>query len=210
MEILFFDELLSTQSYLESAVREGDIVEPVAVVAKRQSGGVGSRSNSWYSEEGDLTASVAFRMDMMPQDLPLGSVSIYFAYIMKESIAKFDENIWLKWPNDLYIENKIGGIVSRKIKNFIIVGIGINMKKNRKFFDSLDIGVSPMILLDMFLKELETPPKWKDIFSKYRIEFENKKACFAHIEGRRTSLKNSILCEDGSLIINNRRVFSLR
>ena len=101
MEILCFDTLDSTQTYLIEEIGAGRLDAPIAVMAKEQRAGVGSRENSWEGGEGNLLFSLAIDLDDLPQDLPLSSASIYFSYIMREVLEEFSLNVWLKWPNDL-------------------------------------------------------------------------------------------------------------
>ena len=130
---------------------------------------------------------------------------------MKELLEQFNSNIYLKWPNDLYyFKSKIGGIVTKKVDNVLVCGIGINLKKNSNSYEALNIDVDANFILKSYLKNLEILPSWKQIFSKYKIEFERNKRIDAHIQGKYMSLENAILSQDGSLIIDNKRVYSLR
>ena len=61
-----------------------------------------------------------------------------------------------------------------------------------------------------YLDALEKYPSWKQIFSQYRVEFERSKEFFAHSNGEYIPLKHAILSEDGSLLIENKRVYNLR
>ncbi|CAA6812794.1 MAG: Biotin--protein ligase [uncultured Sulfurovum sp.] len=183
----------------------------MCVMAKNQTAGIGSRNNAWEGGEGNLFFSFALNLDTLPNDLPLSSASIYFSYIMRKVIHKYDESIWLKWPNDLYQNaDKIGGTITKKIDNILLCGMGINLQKNSNTFKALNLNVEPICLLNEYLLALEKYPLWKQIFSEYRIEFERSKAYFTHIEGIRKPLKKAILSEDGSLLIENKRVYSIR
>ncbi len=180
-------------------------------MAKEQTAGVGSRDNSWEGGEGNLFFSFAVRLEDLPKDLPLSSSSIYFSFIMKEILKEKSEDIWLKWPNDLYQNSlKIGGTITKKIDNILLCGIGINLQKNSNGFKALNLNVEPINLLNEYLESLEEYPTWKQIFSLYRIEFGRNKGYFTHIDGELKPLKNAILSEDGSLIIENKRVYSIR
>jgi len=57
---------------------------------------------------------------------------------------------------------------------------------------------------------LEKFPKWKQIFSEFEIEFELSRKFSVHIENYQTSLGDAQLCNDGSLIIGGKKVYSLR
>jgi BirA family biotin operon repressor/biotin-[acetyl-CoA-carboxylase] ligase len=211
LEILCFDTLPSTQTYLIEALKDKKVLAPICVVTKEQTDGVGSRDNSWEGGEGNLFFSFAVGVDDLPKDLPLSSASIYFSFIMREVIYKYNASIWLKWPNDLYENsNKIGGTITKKIDNIFLCGMGINLQKNSNGFKALNLNVTPIFLLKEYLASLEVYPSWKQIFSQYRVEFEKSREFFTHINHERKSLKNAILSDDGSLIIENKRVYSIR
>ena len=211
MDILYFDKLGSTQSYLVEQIRGKKLSAPIAVTAREQTKGIGSRDNSWEGGEGNLFFSFAVNLDDLPKDLPLNSVSIYFSYIMKEVLERFSSDVWLKWPNDLYyFKSKIGGTITKKVDTVLLCGMGVNLKKNSNSFEALNLNIEADFLLKLYLAELNNYPSWKQIFSKYALEFETTKRVSAHIHGEYKSLENAILSQDGSLIINNKRVYSLR
>ena len=211
LEILCFNALPSTQKYLLEQLEEGNIQAPIAVISSEQSSGLGSRDNSWSGGEGNFFASIAIDLDMLPEDLPLGSASIYFSFIMKQTLKSLGENIWLKWPNDFYLhDDKVGGTITKKVNNTLVCGIGINLKKSQNGYRALQCDISPRKLLENYLLALEKFPKWKQIFSEYEIEFRLSRKFSVHIENYQKSLSDATLCEDGSLIIEGKRVFSLR
>jgi len=211
LEILSFSSLPSTQKYLIKELEEGRMKAPVAVICAEQYSGVGSRDNDWSGSKGSFFASVAVKLDDLPQDLPLSSASIYFSFIMKQTLLKEDENIWLKWPNDFYLnDDKVGGTITRKVNDSLVCGIGINLKKSQNGYRALQSDISPLRLLENYLDALEKFPNWKQIFSEYEVEFELSRKFSVHIEDYQKSLGNATLCDDGSLIIGGKKVFSLR
>jgi BirA family biotin operon repressor/biotin-[acetyl-CoA-carboxylase] ligase len=211
LEILSFDTLPSTQQYLLEALKNKKVQAPVAVIASRQNSGVGSRDNSWSGGEGNFFASIAVELEMLPADLSLSSASIYFSFIMKETLLELGENIWLKWPNDFYLnDDKVGGTITQKNQNILVCGIGINLKKSQNGYRALSGDISPGSLLENYLEALEKFPKWKQVFSEFEIEFELSRKFSVHIEDYQKSLSDATLCEDGSIIIEGKRVFSLR
>ena len=211
MEIFYFNELPSTQTYLIDQIKDKKISLPLAVVTQNQTAGIGSRDNEWEGGEGNLFFSFALKIESLPHDLPLSSASIYFSFIMKELLNEFSDDIWLKWPNDLYQKkHKIGGTITKKIDNILVCGMGINLKKNSNSFESLNLNIESDFLLKNYLDAVEKLPRWKHIFSKYEIEFHRNKSVSAHVKGEHKSLQQAILREDGSLTINNKRVYSLR
>ncbi|OQX50187.1 MAG: biotin--[acetyl-CoA-carboxylase] ligase [Epsilonproteobacteria bacterium 4484_20] len=211
MEIHSFNSLPSTQKYLIEQLQKEILNVPVAVIAEEQSSGIGSRDNEWCGGKGNFFASVAISLEKLPSDLPLSSASIYFSFIMKKILEESGENVWLKWPNDFYTGNeKIGGTITKKIKNTVVCGIGINLKKSQNGYRALQCDISPKYLLDKYLERLCEFPKWKQIFSEYEIEFELSREFSVHIENDRKSLADACLCGDGSLILGGKRVYSLR
>jgi len=211
LEILSFDTLPSTQKYLLEKIEQKALQAPIAIITQQQSSGIGSRDNSWSGGEGNFFASVAVELDMLPKDLSLSSASIYFSFIMKQTLQALGEDIWLKWPNDFYInDDKIGGTITQKVKNVLVCGIGINLKNTQNGYRALQCDITPEILLKNYLEALEKFPKWKQIFSEYEVEFELSRKFSVHIENYQKSLSDASLCGDGSLIIGGKRVYSLR
>lgn len=211
MEILSFNRLSSTQLYLLEKLKKKQLSLPVAVIAKEQTDGVGSRDNSWEGGVGNLFFSMAIPLDSLPKDLPLNSASIYFSFIMKQVLLKYVEDIWLKWPNDLYHnQSKIGGTITKKMDAILVCGMGVNLQKKSNSFKSLNLDIKPLLLLEEYLFEVEKYPSWKQIFSQYKIEFERSKAFYTHINSEYKSLEKATLSQDGSLIIDNKRVYSIR
>lgn len=211
MEIRSFYSLPSTQRYLTEAVRIGNLKPPVAVIAQEQYAGVGSRENSWHGEKGNFFASIAVPIAMLPEDLPLSSASIYFSFLMKKILSEYDRHIWLKWPNDLYLaEQKIGGTITKLVSEVMVCGMGINLNTAPEGYAALQCDASAEMLLQRYLEALEKYPKWKQVFSEYQVEFEQNRRFSVHIENSKRSLLDAQLCEDGSLIIDGKRVYSLR
>ena len=211
MEILYFNTLNSTQKYLIEHIRAKSLKAPIAVVAKNQTNGVGSRDNLWVGGDGNLFFSFAIYINTLPSDLKLESASIYFSFIMRKILGEFINGLWLKWPNDLYYKsNKVGGTITKIINNIMICGMGINLKDNFNGYSSLNLDIDIDFLLRDYFNRLNSTPSWKQVFSKYAIEFDKNRKVSAHIQGEYKSLENAILAKDGSLIINNKRVYSLR
>jgi len=211
LEIYSFKTLPSTQQYLFEKIKTGELKVPVAVLAFNQIAGLGSRENTWSGGEGNFFASFAISLDRLPEDLVLSSASIYFSFIMKKVLNGLGEKIWLKWPNDFYLDqDKVGGTITQKIDNVLICGIGINLKNEQHGFKALRSEIRAEKLLNLYLEALDKFPAWKHIFSEYQVEFEQSRSFSVHVEKSKKSLAGAILCHDGSLILEGKRVFSLR
>ena len=201
----------STQHYLIEALHQKRLQAPVAVIAEEQTAGIGSRDNGWEGEKGNFFASFALKLSDLPEDLPLSSASIYFSFMMKKVLLNYRKDVWLKWPNDLYVgDAKVGGTITKKTGDAIVCGMGINLKSEQIGYSALQLDVSARNLLEVYLNEVEKFPKWKQVFSEYRVEFELSRNYSVHIENTRKSLHNARLCEDGSLLIEGKKVYSSR
>ena len=211
MKTLYFKTLPSTQVYLKEQLKKKALQTPVAVVADVQTKGVGSRDNAWTSHEGNLFLSFALDINVLPSDLKLESVSIYFSYLLKEVLAECESNIFLKWPNDFYIKNKkIGGMITNVVDNILICGVGLNLTTAPEGFETLDITINREMLIEKYWQKIEKKVLWKQVFSKYKLEFENNKNFFTHNKEMRISLESSTLESDGSLNVNGERIYSRR
>ncbi len=211
MEIISLNSVNSTQKYLIDAIISKQITPPIGVISKIQTNGVGSRDNSWVGDSGDLFCSFAIDLADLPLDLPLASASIYFSFIMKKILKEYNSDVWLKWPNDFYLgSDKIGGTITKRVSNYLICGIGINLSESKNNFKSLNIDITTKELFKIYTKELENKISWKQVFREFKIEFNSNRDFYAHICGEKRSLKDALLCEDGSLIINKKRIYSLR
>lgn len=211
MQILWLDEVDSTQRYLLDALKAGRLSAPKAVTTRVQSSGKGSRGNTWQGLEGNLFVSFAIRRSQLPTDLRLESSSLYFSYLLKETLSDAGSKVWLKWPNDLYLEGKkIAGTVTNLVGDVLVCGIGLNLRSAPLGFGILDISIKRETLLKTYFERLDESISWKQIFSKYALEFENNRTAFTHIDEKKISLEDVILLHDGSIEYDGQRMYSLR
>ncbi|BAK73955.1 biotin--protein ligase [Arcobacter sp. L] len=211
MKIIRLDEVDSTHTYLKKYISLNGFSEPLCIVSDFQTNGIGSRGNSWTGRKGNLFFSFVLNIKDLPKDLPLQSISIYVSYILKNILKNLKSKVWIKWPNDFYIENKkIGGTITTMSKDIIYCGIGLNLLEVDEEFGKLDIKVDINSILKDYFSEIEKKILWKQIFSDFKIEFQLSKKFQTTIDNQKVSLENAILNEDGSIQVNNKKVFSLR
>jgi BirA family biotin operon repressor/biotin-[acetyl-CoA-carboxylase] ligase len=211
VEIVWLDEVDSTQTYLLDKLKSKNLKAPICVGAARQTNGRGSRGNHWIGEEGNFFISVAIERATLPSDLKLESSSIYFATILKEVLADLGSEVWLKWPNDFYLgDKKIGGVITNLVGDTLVCGIGLNLKSAPADFACIDLKIEARELSEIYTSQLKSFPSWKQIFSKFGIEFKRSKLFSTHSHNTTIELKDAILLEDGSLECNGQRIFSLR
>jgi len=197
LEIIYFKELESTQKYLLEHLKAN-----ICIWTDNQTNGIGSRNNSWIGEKGNLFFSFSILKKDLPNDLALQSISIYFMYILKSLLNKLGSKVIFKWPNDLYLKNKVGGIITNLKNDIIIVGIGLNTNQSSKF-DNLDIKVDNLELLKLYFDSLNK--SWKEVFESFEKDFYKYKFKTQNID-----LSKAKLNKDGSIQINNERIYSLR
>lgn len=211
MKIIRLNKVDSTHTYLKKYLINNPSNEITCIIADMQTNGIGSRGNSWTGKEGNLFFSFSMKKNMIPKDLPLQTSSIYFSFLLKNVLKSLGSNVWLKWPNDFYIDDKkIGGTITNLNKDMIFCGIGLNLIEVSDEFGKLDICIDKEELLKSYFLHLEKQISWKQIFSDFKIEFQKSRKFQATIENEKIPLKNAILNSDGSINLNNKKVFSLR
>nr|WP_314113524.1 biotin--[acetyl-CoA-carboxylase] ligase [uncultured Leptotrichia sp.] len=125
MKFKFFDEINSTNTYLRRQLR---IEEFEVIVAKKQTDGRGKRESVWISNEGAALFSFAVADKNSELNEKITIFAGYIVYKILKNYIKSNEKLTFKWPNDIYYENKkICGILCEKVREHIIVGIGINV-----------------------------------------------------------------------------------
>ncbi len=211
MQILYLDAIDSTQKYLKEQLQNKKLEAPIAISAELQTDGIGSRENRWDSYKGNLFLSFAMNINTLPIDLKLESASIYFSYLLKETLAFFGSKVWMKWPNDLYLEDKkIGGMITNIVGENFLCGVGLNLTDAPEGFTKLDIKLDKKLLLENYFINIEKKVLWKQIFSKYKLEFYRNQNFFTHSNSVKVSLGDATVNDDGSLNINGERIYSLR
>ena len=103
------------------------------VFSKIQTNGRGTRGKKWISKRGNFFGSVFFQLK---KNTPkFYEFSVITPVLITKKIKEITDckNIYIKWPNDIYINNqKVCGILQEVIQNgnnqkYLIIGIGINL-----------------------------------------------------------------------------------
>lgn len=211
MKIIRLEQVNSTHIYLKDYILKNGYEESLCILTDYQTDGIGSRGNTWNGKKGNLFFSFVIKNDFLPNDLPLQSTSIYVSFILKKILKNLGSKVWLKWPNDFYInDKKIGGTITSVSRDLIYCGIGLNLLEVNEDFGKLDIEINVDNVIKDYFITLEKKILWKQIFSDFRIEFLLSKKFQTTIDNQKVSIENAILNEDGSIQVNNKKVFSLR
>jgi BirA family biotin operon repressor/biotin-[acetyl-CoA-carboxylase] ligase len=132
LPIFNFTKIESTNDFARSLITEHKISKGI-VIADEQTKGRGRYGNQWSSPKGNLYFTIFFPILRSNLKKIQFLVQLQIRNILKSYNIK---NVSLKWPNDLYVNNKkVSGILQESIvfgKFFLIVGIGINVKSSPK------------------------------------------------------------------------------
>ncbi len=133
-EIFKFEKVTSTNDVAINLIKE-EQKEFGCVYANTQTKGRGTHGRKWISDKGNLFSSIFF--PLKKNYPPFNEFSIINPIIISGIIKNFckEGNINLKFPNDVLVNGKkICGILQELItsnnKNFLIIGIGINVVSN--------------------------------------------------------------------------------
>ena len=132
------DRIESTQLYLHKKLEDDPVLKTGYVVqALQQTAGKGRHDRQWQQGEGNLYFSFLIREKI---DLnKIGQISLLSGLSLAKTVAYFcpmKVKPLLKWPNDVLIKRKkCAGILietspqtNNLITDYIIIGIGVNIK----------------------------------------------------------------------------------
>ena len=149
-------ETRSTNDDLLERWRAGELIDPVARIAHKQTAGKGRAGRSWLANpEDSLCFSLAFPFKRTPAELSGLSLLVGLAVISgiaqacDLSESKLHElGLRLKWPNDLLLNNaKLAGILieggqaKAGDSTWMIIGVGINLRNTEKIESNLANGL---------------------------------------------------------------------
>ena len=126
-------EIDSTNSELMRRARYGR-AEPVLLVAEHQSAGRGRLGRVWLSgQRGAALSSLTFSLGVPLAPADWSGLSLAVGVSLAESLH---QSIRLKWPNDLWFDDrKLGGVLIETAsfgegsgaRRYAVIGIGINI-----------------------------------------------------------------------------------
>lgn len=155
----------STNEQLWKMIREGDLPEGFVLYTDFQTAGKGQIGNFWESEAGK---NLLFSMCLFPKQIPIEHqflISQLVSLAIKNVLGKYTDSISIKWPNDIYWnDKKLGGILienSLQGKSFKAVVIGVGLNVNQKEFRS--DAPNPVSLIQITGKSIERKKIMRDI-----------------------------------------------
>ena len=123
-------EIDSTNSELMRRTRVGQL-EPILLVAERQTAGRGRLGRTWHSGGGggETPPSLTFSLGLPLSPQSWSGLSLALGISVAQSLHP---SLQLKWPNDIWLnDRKLGGILIETAtvneSRYAVIGIGINI-----------------------------------------------------------------------------------
>jgi BirA family biotin operon repressor/biotin-[acetyl-CoA-carboxylase] ligase len=124
--LLVKESVGSTNDELRKLAESG-MPEGLIVLAQKQTEGRGRRGAAWFSPPGE---SLAFSVLLRPSEPKAlwPRLSLAMGLAVAEALEEYVPLVGVKWPNDVWINGrKIAGILVESGRDFVIVGIGLNV-----------------------------------------------------------------------------------
>ncbi len=173
-KILRFKRLRSTNDTAIRIIRNSNLKYGM-IIAENQSHGRGQYGRKWLCFKGNLFVSFFYSLENL--NLTLSQITKLNCMLVKKIISKYyKKRITYKKPNDLLIKGKkISGILQETInknnKKFLIVGIGLNLKKNPIISNYPTTNLNDLINKEVSKKKIEI--ELKNVFEKNLNKFVN-------------------------------------
>lgn len=123
----------STNNYAMAKLHAGMLTPQVCFLALSQTAGKGQRGKQWHAAAGaNITMSAVFQPRVYKPFVYSAAMALACYDFME---ARLLHNIRLKWPNDIYLDDrKAGGILIENIYRggqwaYAVTGIGINLNQ---------------------------------------------------------------------------------
>ena len=148
MKTIYFEEIASTNDYLKQLKNPE---EDILAIAKRQTGGRGTKGRSFISEEGGVYLSL-LRLDPCAAEDAF-SIMMNSAVAVVKTLSAFDVKAKIKWPNDILVGGKkicgilIENVFEGEMVARSVVGVGLNIN-NELAEEIADIATSTKQILN--------------------------------------------------------------
>ena len=132
----YLERIDSTNNYAKEHIEELDDFE--CVFTMNQFKGKGRTGHTWESEP---FKNIAFSLVIKDDEIikKFNQISILSSLVVANYLELLGiENVKIKWPNDIYVNDKkiCGILLEGNLPKYMIVGIGINV--NQEFFGELE------------------------------------------------------------------------
>ncbi len=183
MKHIFLDRCESTQSsFKEYWAQHSGHTSQLLVSTQEQTGGIGRRGNSWFSNSHSLSMSFSFKSQSILSLTPL-----HIAVALCEFFHLKNIPLKLKWPNDIldHNGNKLGGILCQVIdQETVLVGVGLNLyldEQDKQAMENIPYEVGHLNLKNIDKKVL-AEDLYKSLLGQNDFQFENWNKFCHHID----------------------------
>lgn len=166
--IQFLDRTDSTNARLREQLLTADLPEFTVVSTAYQDAGRGQQGNSWESEK---SKNLLFSVYLASYFIPVKAqfiISQIASLSVAESLARFTEGVSIKWPNDIYWNQKkiCGMLIEHNLSGLMlsqsIIGIGLNINQDHFVSDA----PNPISLKNIIGKDLDCDEILNDILNR--------------------------------------------
>ncbi|MCP4481878.1 MAG: biotin--[acetyl-CoA-carboxylase] ligase [bacterium] len=173
MQKIHFKSLSSTNDYVRENIE--NLNDKTLITADQQTAGKGRSSRSWISsEKNNLYFSLLLKPKYNFRNDNLASLTQYVALVLTKVFKSYNVDAWIKWPNDILVENKkISGVLTETMIQGsdllgIVIGIGVNLNLSEMKIAEID---QPATSLNILLGRSVDKEEFLEIFLK---EFFNR------------------------------------
>jgi BirA family biotin operon repressor/biotin-[acetyl-CoA-carboxylase] ligase len=218
MHLIKLDQIDSTNDYLKQLNKEKNLENFTSIFTENQTKGKGQMGNVWISNKGkNLTFSTLYTLQENQNLDNVNIIMITAVSVLQVLIQKNIENLAIKWPNDIILENKkIGGILIEKSKNILnqesfIIGIGLNVFENdfknlpkassieQLTHKKLDLNFLLIEIVSQLKQNIESKLNFKEKYINFLYKYN--KISFFMINDKKEIGKIIDISSEGKLII---------
>lgn len=215
-DLLWLPTTTSTNDDIK-AIWHNDNFCPIIEVADTQTKGKGQYERKWASSSIGQCLMFSFSIDIKEFEFPVSMIAGIALAIALEELGVSKSDFWLKWPNDIWLNNKkLSGILteSTTINHGLrsVVGIGINILPlpdksiNAISLSEYNIHVTREEVLIAFLKAFDkifhlSASKLSELWNNYASNFKKIK-CKIQILNEPAFIATALgVSNDGSLMV---------
>ncbi len=149
-QLIHLDSVDSTQSY---AIRNfNNFIGDTLVVCNLQTAGYGRQHSKWLDSSQNLAFSFVFNYSINLNES--FKLAVYIAKALNTVLQRHHLNTLIKWPNDIYLDKKISGMIIDYKDNKVVVGIGINLNEDFHDFAKADLDGDKILLAQEISTEI--------------------------------------------------------
>jgi len=127
IQLLRYPSVPSTNLLLKEKLLSGEMDRETLVLADEQTAGRGRLGRTFYSPGGGLYMSCCLRETDTQAALRYTPAAAAAVCLALEEMT--GARLWIKWVNDVYMQGrKVCGILCERVENWIVCGIGINLR----------------------------------------------------------------------------------